>query len=208
MEIIVFGDSITYGAWDKEGGWVERLRRFIDGKYPEQHITYNLGISGDTSKDVLERVELEAKRRIFEKYPLIIFQIGINDSAILTSKRNEEWIPIKDFERNIKRLIFEARKLTENNKIFFVGHSFVDEKKTHPVPWDKNVTYTNENIKKYAEITKGLCSKENISFIDLLPEFKKQDLGHLLQDGVHPTSAGHEAIFRIVRDFLVKNKII
>ena len=208
MEIIVFGDSITYGAWDKEGGWVARLRRFIDEKYPEQHITYNLGISGDTSKDVLERVELEAKRRIFEKSPLIIFQIGINDSAILSSKRNEEWISIKEFERNIKRLIFEARKITDNNKIFFVGHVFVDEKKTHPVPFDKNVTYTNDNVRKYNETVKEICDKEKIGFIDVLPDFKKQDLGHLLQDGVHPTTSGHEIIFRTVRDFLVKNKII
>ena len=28
--ILIFGDSITYGAWDKEGGWVQRLRKFLD----------------------------------------------------------------------------------------------------------------------------------------------------------------------------------
>ncbi|MCX6742516.1 MAG: GDSL-type esterase/lipase family protein [Candidatus Pacearchaeota archaeon] len=206
MEILVFGDSLTYGAWDKEGGWVARLRRFIDEKYPEQHFVYNLGVPGDTSKHLIERFEPEAKIRIFDKDPMVIFQVGANDSAILSSKRNAEWISPKDFERNIRRLIFEARKIT--NKIFFVGHVFVDEKKTRPVSWDKDVSYTNENIKKYGDITKEICSKENISFIDIFPDFKKQDFGHLLQDGVHPTSAGHEAIFRTVRDFLVKNKVI
>ena len=30
--LLVFGDSITYGAWDLEGGWVQRLRSFIDKK--------------------------------------------------------------------------------------------------------------------------------------------------------------------------------
>jgi len=27
VNILVFGDSITYGAWDEEGGWVQRLRK-------------------------------------------------------------------------------------------------------------------------------------------------------------------------------------
>lgn len=210
MQILIFGDSITYGAWDKEGGWVARLRRFVEEKYPRENIVYNLGVSGDNSKTLLERFEKEIKIRIYEseKDPIIIFQIGINDSAFLASKRGAEWISPVEFERNIKKLVFEARKVTENNKIFFVGHAFVDEKKTHPVSFDKNVTYTNENVRKYMEIVKDLCDKEKIGFIDLLPDFKKQNLGQLLADGTHPTTAGHEIMFRTVRDFLVKNKIL
>ena len=29
-KILIFGDSICYGKWDKEGGWVTRLRKYID----------------------------------------------------------------------------------------------------------------------------------------------------------------------------------
>jgi lysophospholipase L1-like esterase len=32
MRLLIFGDSITYGAWDIEGGWAARLRKFLDGK--------------------------------------------------------------------------------------------------------------------------------------------------------------------------------
>ena len=32
MHIIVFGDSITQGYWDPHGGWVQRLRNFLDRK--------------------------------------------------------------------------------------------------------------------------------------------------------------------------------
>lgn len=30
MRILVFGDSIVYGAWDTEGGWAERLKKRED----------------------------------------------------------------------------------------------------------------------------------------------------------------------------------
>lgn len=33
IDILIFGDSITYGAWDSEkGGWVNRLRLTLENK--------------------------------------------------------------------------------------------------------------------------------------------------------------------------------
>lgn len=29
-KILVFGDSIAYGKWDSDGGWVARLRKYVD----------------------------------------------------------------------------------------------------------------------------------------------------------------------------------
>lgn len=33
MRILIFGDSITYGAWDSEGGWADRLKRWAHQHY-------------------------------------------------------------------------------------------------------------------------------------------------------------------------------
>lgn len=30
MRVLVFGDSITQGYWDTEGGWVKRIRSHYD----------------------------------------------------------------------------------------------------------------------------------------------------------------------------------
>ena len=53
VQILIFGDSIAWGAWDKEGGWVQRLRKLIDEKNlsdPEFYcLVYNLGVSGNKS---------------------------------------------------------------------------------------------------------------------------------------------------------------
>src|SRR3989344_3552583 len=88
--ILVFGDSITYGAWDTNGGWVQRLRTYLDKKQladPKLYYElYNLGVSGDTSTDLLERFEAETKQRIkrmsAKEEIIIIVAIGTNDSII------------------------------------------------------------------------------------------------------------------------------
>ena len=67
-QILVFGDSIDLGMWDVEGGWVQRLRRFLDKKTLADsnfyYEVYNLGISGDTAEDLLESFEFETKKRL------------------------------------------------------------------------------------------------------------------------------------------------
>ena len=81
--ILVFGASITWGAWDREGGWVQRLRNFVDEKNisnPDyDRMIYNLGISGDTTENLLSRLENEVKTRLSEEETIIIFSIGTND---------------------------------------------------------------------------------------------------------------------------------
>ena len=93
-QILIFGNSIIYGAWDKEGGWVSRLRKFLDEKNlssgPNFYcLVYNLGISGNTTDDLLERFEFEIKQRLKEdEETIILFAIGINDSQFLQSENN------------------------------------------------------------------------------------------------------------------------
>ncbi|MFQ6056667.1 MAG: SGNH/GDSL hydrolase family protein, partial [Methanosarcinales archaeon] len=86
--IIIFGASITYGAWDKEGGWTRRLRKFLDKKTLSDtntyFIIYNLGVSGDTTEDLIERVEFETKQRLKEgEETIFIFSIGTTDSQFI-----------------------------------------------------------------------------------------------------------------------------
>ncbi|MCX6743407.1 MAG: GDSL-type esterase/lipase family protein, partial [Candidatus Parcubacteria bacterium] len=89
--ILIFGDSITYGAWDKEGGWVARLRKFVDEKIfadPNYYnIILNLGISGNNSTDILRRFEFELQQRIKEEGEIvIIFAFGTNDAQLFNGE--------------------------------------------------------------------------------------------------------------------------
>ncbi len=145
VRILIFGDSIAYGACDKEGGWVQRLRKFFDENY-EDYLIYNLSISGDTTEELIKRFEFEAKQRLKEKdETIIIFAIGINDSQFVHSK-NKNRIALEKFKENLRKLIQLAKKFS--SKIIFVGLTPVDETKTTPIIWDINKLYKNEYIQK------------------------------------------------------------
>ncbi|MDO8436493.1 MAG: SGNH/GDSL hydrolase family protein [bacterium] len=59
MNICIFGDSITWGAYDPQnGGWVNRLRNYFEVQ-DEDIDVYNLGISGDSTTDLFGNIEME-----------------------------------------------------------------------------------------------------------------------------------------------------
>jgi len=209
--VLVFGDSISYGAWDKKGGWVQLLKGFLFEKSLANpnfdYKVYNLGISGDTTEDLLERFELETKQRVKreKEEPIIIFAIGLNDSYFIQS-RNSIAVLSEKFKKNIKKLINLAQQFS--SKIIFVGLTPVEESKVNPMPWDLDKSYSNENIAKYNQIIKVVCSKNNIDFVEIFENWIKEDYKDLLEDGAHPNSEGHQRIFETVKNFLIQNKII
>ena len=102
VRICVFGDSIAWGAWDEErGGWVERLRRQVNWKNGDfETEIYNLGISTNTSSDLLERFETEAHAR---KPDVILFYIGENDAGYIGDE-DHPFVALDTFQRNVIRL--------------------------------------------------------------------------------------------------------
>lgn len=209
LQILVFGDSIAYGFWDKEGGWVTRLRKFLDEKSladPSFYCPiYNLGIDGDTSEDLLKRFKSEVKGRLKENETIIIFAIGINDSLYFQSRKSQ-WVPPKRFRENLQKLVDFAKKFS--SKIIFLGLTSVDETKVDPVPWLPEASYKNEHIRRYNEIIKSICTLNKTYFIDVFGKWINLDYKELLEDGIHPNPQGHKWLFKEVGDFLLANRVL
>ena len=92
MNILVFGDSIAYGANDLElGGWVNRLGLHLDKKYDYDYNVFNFGVSGEITTEVLARFDSECKARCGKQgnETVIIFAIGINDTSMLSYNTQE-----------------------------------------------------------------------------------------------------------------------
>ncbi|HKZ45578.1 MAG TPA: GDSL-type esterase/lipase family protein [archaeon] len=202
--VLIFGDSITYGAFDTENsGWAGRLRNYLDeGSSEVFFITYNLGVSGDNSSELLKRFESECESRINDRLEegesaYIIFSIGINDSQCLNMEKKLR-APEKQFELNIQKLIELAKKFT--SKIMFVGLAPVDEDRTVPIPWDTNKSYKNSNVKKYDQMIQDVCARNKIPFVEIFDKLSKLNFKDLLYDGLHPNTKGHEKIFEIVKN--------
>lgn len=194
--ICVFGDSTAWGAWDLEkGGWVNRLWFYLGIRDEDYTELYNCSISGGTSKTILDRFESEAKIRNADA---LIFQTGGNDASRDSS--GKVLVEMEEFERNIKRVIERARKITD--KIIFLDLRNCDESKTTPVGW-VDYWYTNESMKEYGETMERACGEENVLFMPM-PKIEDDEF----EDGLHPNAKGHEKIFVAVKDFLEKHNWI
>lgn len=195
--ILVFGDSITYGKSDAEGGWVARLRSFLEQKDPDTKV-YNLGIPGDTTADLLLRFSAETRARLREdSETMIIFAIGINDSCFIHSQNGLAVNP-KQFQSNLSQLVEQAKVFSSN--IIFIGLTPVDESKTAPDSWNADKSYRNESIAAFDRIIKTACTEREIPFIETWEKFKNLDYRKLLSDGLHPNTEGHKLIFETVKE--------
>lgn len=192
--ICIFGASTTWGAYDLEkGGWANRLRLFVDAGDFEPWEVYVLGVCGDTTRELLERFEAEAAAR---EPGVVIFSIGVNDAAYRNTDGNF-LVPPEEFRGNIRKLAERARKFTE--KVAFMGTSGVDEIKTMPIPWRKDIFYTNTNLRAYDEALREVVAESGAQYIPPPTLAADSDF----EDGLHPNAKGHERIFCAVRDFLL-----
>ncbi len=200
INILIFGDSITYGAWDKEnGGWVNRLRLALENKSEAYFNIYNLGIPGETTIDLKKRFDNECNYRFnTNDKTIIIFSVGINDSQIIKDK---SLVLIKDFKKNIIKLIDKAKQYTPY--ILFIGLTKVDENRTNPVSWDNNINYSNEEVIKYNEVLKNICKEKVINYLEIFNLLDIKDL----DDGLHPNNNGHQKLCEEILKYLQDNYI-
>lgn len=193
--ILVFGSSIAHGAYDEKvaGGWVARLARTL-----KDDTVYNLSIHGETTTGVLRRLRAEVKARdLFDDQLIIIYAIGLNDSATFKGKQRTS---LPQFKKNLRELIRQGRALAD--KIYFVGFTPINEAKTQPVAWNKDLYYYEAKRKQYLQALREVCRqnqrpglKAGPSFVELEGKLSARDL----PDGVHPNARGHERIYRAVK---------
>jgi lysophospholipase L1-like esterase len=190
MNIIVFGDSIAWGAFDHEkGGWVERLKSYL---FDYECFVYNCSVSGNTSADIHMRMGNEINSRIDKGEEIgIIIAVGANDCGFDNEKNLK--IYSDDFESILNLILSKAKAVTKN--ICFVGLTPIDDSKTNPVSWDSNLNYSDSYTKTYNDIIKSFCQKNNVLFADVRDRIKKEEL----PDGCHLYSSAHEKICDIVR---------
>ncbi len=205
--ILVFGDSITYGSWDLEGGWVDRLKhsllgKSLDSKFEEYFEVYNLGVPGDTTSDLLLRFNREAKSRFGNKdKTVVLFQVGVNDSTVLSSSSRK--VSQKEFEKNLTTLIKEGKNYAYF--IMFIGLTPVIDEQVSPIPWSPNESYIDSEIKSYDTIIRKVSNKTGVEYLDLFDEISREEYKNYLEDGVHPNSEGHRIIFETVKENLLRH---
>lgn len=198
LKVVALGDSLVYGYGDPlGGGWVEGLRRFWMGN--PDHILYNLGVRGDRTEQVTERLEPEFQRRgeLKSRVPdLIILSVGVNDSARLGTADGRLFTEFEEFKFQIGELLDRAQKLAP---VVFVGMVPVDETK---MPFHDCFYYNHFDQYRYKEATKHACLDRTIPYLDIFDRWmlKGDSWVHarLGEDGLHPNAQGYQAILQEV----------
>jgi len=193
MRICVFGGSTTWGEGDLEhAGWVTLLQLDLA---KNGHILYNLGISGDTTNEMVERSLSEMKYR---KPNLVIYSIGLNDSALIEPELKPRVSPEK-FSQNLDSLLKHARNM--NAKAIFVGPTTPFENKITPITWDTTKHYTISSAIDFYNYLSNFCKENKGSFISLSNILLENDISN---DGLHPNTSGHRKIYETVKPYVEK----
>ncbi len=192
MRIAVFGDSIVWGAYDPEGGgWVTRLRNWCEKNRADVEV-YNLGVSGDTTRDLMDRFEVEAAAR---KPDVVVFSIGVNN---IRRDGGECVVPIAETERNMRELIARASAVADEVLVLGIGN-IGDEAVAAA-----GDSYTEKDARTYDSAVESAARAGDATYVALNGVLSAGDYA----DGLHPNSQGHQKIFTLVKDTLAVKNIL
>ena len=197
LKIVALGDSLVYGFGDPEGGgWVERLRRQWMADEHQAHVLYNLGIRGDRTFQVKNRLLEEFRNRgeLRNRVPdLIMLSVGINDSPRLGRADGSCFTHFETFGQQMENLLEQAQALCP---VLFVGMIPVDEAK---MPFLDCLYFNHDDQFRYKEATKLACAERQIPYLDLFDIWMERGTHwrqmHTNSDGLHPNSRGYRSIW-------------
>jgi lysophospholipase L1-like esterase len=199
-KIVALGDSLIYGFGDPDGGgWVERLRRLWMLPDSPGHVVYNLGVRGDRTMQVQQRLEMEFRHRgeLRNRVPdLIILSVGVNDSSRVGKLDGKNYTDFYKFEAEITILLEQAQQLCP---VLFVGMVPVNESK---MPFADCLYYNHADQYKYKEVTRLACVERGIPYLDIFQLWMKQGdswlCDRISEDGLHPNSLGYQTLLENV----------
>lgn len=193
--ILCFGDSITYGAWDSAGGWVDRLKRhfhvnFLSVRDVDKVVVLNLGVGGELSRGLAHRIAPEIEVRLSASWiPSVIIAAGINDTRAKGRPENYQ-SSNEDLINNLQKTITDAKRFV--SRLLIVGLTPVLE----PCHF-KEYFYFNNRIKDFDMEISRLAIEHSIPYVPLFDDMvKKAQTKNLISDDLlHPNDNGHQYMF-------------
>ena len=212
-KLFFFGDSITAGAWDSQGGWVNRfigqiMKKSIAPELADDSfycMPYNMGVAGDTAPDIVRRLSAEVKTRTYNDSPdqsvQFVFAIGVNDSVQYAHDLSNVYTD-EEFQLDLEVIIEKARHHTNN--ISFIGLLPVDEDITMPMKWEPTKGYSNKSVQHFNKMIADKCAQHDLPFLNLYDAWlKMDDYKSYLSDGLHPNDKGHSLMTQQISRFLL-----
>lgn len=127
---VAIGDSLTEGVGDttNQGGFVPLLAQSLTDTYDYQVTASNYGVSGNTSKQILQRMQEKTDiQKSLAKADMMTLTVGGNDVMAvirknLTSLSGSSFTkPAKSYQKRLRQIIELARAENEDLPIYVLG---------------------------------------------------------------------------------------
>lgn len=173
--IITLGDSITAGYdLDPSDAYPAQLETVLRKNGYPCSVT-NAGVSGDTSRGLLDRLEFTLGE---DAYDLAILTIGGNDGLRL--------LPTEDLEKNITEMVAVLRK--RNIPILLTGMQIPNN--------------AGPYAKDFREIYPRLAKANDLPLYPFFLEGVAMEPKYNLRDGIHPNREGYGIIAKNIAKFI------
>ncbi|AFL88532.1 lysophospholipase L1-like esterase [Terriglobus roseus DSM 18391] len=179
--IAAFGDSLTAGyGVDMESSYPADLQRDLD-KAGYRYRVVNMGISGDTTKDGLARVE----RVLALKPAIVVVEFGGNDGL--------RGVPVASSRTNLDSIVNKLQ--SSGTQVAMAGITLPPQ-------------YSQPYIKSFNETYTLLAKKYHVPLLPFVLQDVYGVPGSIQQDGIHPTAQGckqvSKNIFGLIKPLLKK----
>ncbi len=197
--IVFAGDSVTdmgsgnpvgEGLFDSLGhGYVRMIENLLTSVYPEIALRItNSGISGQTSRDLLQRFDRDV---VNLKPNWVSICIGINDvwRQFDTPAMYDGQVQPEEYRSNVEAMILAVKEQVKG--IFILSPYYMEPNETD---------YMRARMDEYTAICRDLAQKHGCTFIDLQALFAQyctiRHSSFLAWDRIHPNQIGATLIAR------------
>ena len=197
MKRILFqGDSITDAGRDRESfysagnGYARLVSAKIGFDHPGEYEFLNRGVSGNKITNLLARM----KRDMINLKPDVMsILVGVND--VWHEVKRGEGNATELFEQVYELLISEVKKACPDIRILILEPFALYVENA-----EGNWAQMEADLQEKAAAAKRVAERNALEFVPLQIHFDNAltlaPAEYWLQDGVHPTAAGHELIAR------------
>lgn len=196
MKTVLFqGDSITdcFRSRDNDNylgsGYATIVAGTLGLRFPSNYKFINKGVSGDRIVDIYARVKCDIWN-LSPDYMSIL--IGVND--VWHDLKNGNGVEADRYEDMYDKLLAQTVERFPNIKILILEPFVLPTKLPEAPKYD----VFRAEVQKRSVIAKKLADKYGFVFVPLQQQFDelaaKTCAEDFLQDGVHPTAAGHTLI--------------
>ena len=173
--IICFGDSLTAGfGTDLGQSYPDHLQHLLDADGYHYHVV-NAGISGNTTKDGLDRVQL-----VIDRHPkIVVVEFGGNDGL--------RGLPIDQTQANLSSILSQLQ--ASGAEVVLAGITLPP-------------SYGPDYIKKFDAMYPALAKQYHIHFLPFLLKDVYGVPGDMQEDATHATAQGNQQVARNVEALL------